>query len=77
MEDRDLKLIEELIPQNQELADLWKEHIELELRLRSMDDRVYLSSEEQMERKRLQKLKLAGRDRMEAILAEYRAQSGQ
>lgn len=76
MEDRDLKLIEELIPQNQELADLWKEHIELEMRLQAMDDRVYLSSEEQMERKRLQKLKLAGRDRMEGILAEHRGAGG-
>jgi hypothetical protein len=35
---------------------------------------VYLPPEEEMERKKIQKLKLAGRDRIEAILAKYRSQ---
>lgn len=72
MEQRDLSLIEELVAENPELAKLWKEHIELEAQLRSLDERVYLTPEEQVERKRLQKIKLAGRDRIEAILAEHR-----
>lgn len=37
-----------------------------------MNQRLYLSTEEQIERKRLQKLKLAGRDRIEQILGTLR-----
>jgi hypothetical protein len=77
MEDRDIELIRDLVDTDQELADLWRRHLELEAQLEKMNERVYLTSEEQVERKRLQKLKLAGRDRMEAILAAYRQQGGQ
>jgi hypothetical protein len=34
--------------------------------------RLFLSDQEQVERKRLQKLKLAGRDRIDQILTDYR-----
>jgi uncharacterized protein YdcH (DUF465 family) len=77
MEDRDIELIRDLVDTDQELADLWRRHLELEAQLEKMNERVYLTSEEQVERKRLQKLKLAGRDRMEAILAAYRQQGQQ
>ena len=72
MEAKDLELIQKLIPENQELAQLWSEHQKLEAKLDALASRVYLSAEEQVEVKRLKKIKLAGRDRMEAILAEYR-----
>lgn len=72
MEQGDLDLIEKLIVENDELAELWTKHRELEIKLDELGNRVYLSAEEQMERKRLQKIKLAGRDRIELILAEYR-----
>lgn len=72
MEQSDLDLIEELIVENDELAELWTKHRELEAKLDDMSQRVYLSAEEQMERKRLQKIKLAGRDRIEVILAQHR-----
>lgn len=74
MEDRDIELIRELMDQDQELGELWRRHLELETQLENMNQRVYLTNEEQVERKRLQKVKLAGRDRMEAILAAYRQQ---
>lgn len=73
MEERDRELLLAILDQNEELARLWHEHQLLEKQLDEMGQRLYLSSEEQMERKRLQKLKLAGRDRIETILAEYRA----
>ncbi|MEW5911656.1 MAG: DUF465 domain-containing protein [Thermodesulfobacteriota bacterium] len=72
MESEDLELIQSHLQQDQELARLWAEHLELEGRLEDMNSRLYLSPEEQVERKRLQKLKLAGRDRIEQILAGYR-----
>jgi uncharacterized protein YdcH (DUF465 family) len=75
MEERDLALIRELAPSNPELDQLWREHLELEKQLEEFDQRRYLTPEEQVERKRLQKIKLAGRDRIEVILATHRAQA--
>ena len=72
MEEKDVSLIRQLAETNEELAGLWRDHQEMEARLDNLNGRVYLTNEEQLERKRLQKIKLAGRDRMEAILAEYR-----
>lgn len=72
MEEKDVSLIRQLVETNEELAGLWRDHQEMEARLDNLNGRVYLTNEEQLERKRLQKVKLAGRDRMEAILAEYR-----
>ncbi len=48
------------------------EHEELERQVRELERRVYLSAEEEGELKRIKKLKLAGKDRMEAMLAAYR-----
>ncbi len=72
MDKRDLELIEKLLPQDPELAALWREHQQLDARLEAMSQRVYLSPQDEQEVKRLKKVKLAGRDRMEAILAAYR-----
>ncbi|MFZ5587591.1 MAG: DUF465 domain-containing protein [Thermodesulfobacteriota bacterium] len=74
MEDKDLELIARLQGRDAELDQLWREHLELEAALEAMNQRLYLTAEEQVERKRLQKLKLAGRDRIEAILAGHRQQ---
>ena len=48
------------------------EHEDYERRLEEFNRRPYLTAEETLERKRLQKLKLAGRDKIEEILAKYR-----
>ncbi len=72
MEREDLQLIEELTDKDPELKKFWEEHNELERLLEEFNRRPYLTSAETVERKRLQKLKLAGRDKMEQILAKYR-----
>jgi uncharacterized protein len=72
MEKQDLELIEELTARDPELKKFWDEHHEYERLLEEFNRRPYLTAAETMERKRLQKLKLAGRDRMEKILAKYR-----
>jgi uncharacterized protein YdcH (DUF465 family) len=74
MEQQDLKLIEQLMDRDPELKKHVEEHREYEKRLEEFNRRPYLTSMETMERKRLQKLKLAGRDRIEQILAHYRQQ---
>ncbi len=72
MEDNDLQLIRKLIPKNKELKALWDEHLEYEEKLDQLNKRRYLSTEEEMKRKELQKLKLRGKDRIAEILRESR-----
>jgi uncharacterized protein YdcH (DUF465 family) len=72
MEERDLALIKTWIQQDPELKQRIDEHEEYERRLEEFNRRPYLTAEETLERKRLQKLKLAGRDKIEQILAKYR-----
>ena len=72
MEERDLALIRTWIHQDPELKQHIENHEEFEQRLEEFNRRPYLTAEETLERKRLQKLKLAGRDRIEQILAKYR-----
>jgi uncharacterized protein YdcH (DUF465 family) len=72
MEERDLALIKTWKEQDPELKQRLDEHEEYERRLEEFNRRPYLTAEETLERKRLQKLKLAGRDKIEQILAKYR-----
>ena len=72
MEREDLELIEQLTDRDPELKKFWDEHLEYERLLEGFNRRPYLTAAETIERKRLQKLKLAGRDRMELILAKHR-----
>lgn len=72
MEETDLQLIRRLIPKNKELKQLWDEHLEYEEKLDQLNKRKYLSTEEEMRRKEIQKLKLRGKDRIEEILRGFR-----
>lgn len=72
MEETDLQLIWRLIPKNKELKQLWDEHQEYEEKLDQLNKKKYLSTEEEIRRKEIQKLKLRGKDRIEEILREFR-----
>ncbi len=72
MEERDEKLIAELIKENKTLKEYMVQHHEYEKQLGELDKRIHLSTEESMERKRIQKLKLANRDGIEQILSQHR-----
>lgn len=72
MEQNNLTLIQKLCEENSRFRLLYEEHTLFEKQLRELDGRVYLSPEEEMDRRRMQKLKLAGKDEMEHILREYR-----
>ncbi len=72
MDERDEKLIEKLAEKDKELKQCINEHIEFEKKLEEYNNRPYLTPEEEIERKRIQKLKLAGRDKIEGILSKYR-----
>ncbi len=72
MEKQDLEIIAQWMERDAELKRYIAEHEEFERRLEEFNRRPYLTAAETMERKRLQKLKLAGRDQIEKILAKYR-----
>ena len=72
MEQRDEELIASLIGQNEELRELVEAHEKYERSLDEFNKRPYLTAEETLERKRLQKEKLIGKDRIVAILNEHR-----
>ncbi|MFZ5452347.1 MAG: DUF465 domain-containing protein [Thermodesulfobacteriota bacterium] len=72
MERQDLEIIAEWREQDPELKRYLDEHEEYERQLEEFNRRPYLTAAESVERKRLQKLKLVGRDKIEQILAKYR-----
>ncbi len=72
MEERDVELIEKLIKDDEELKRYVDEHIEFEKKLDNFGRKPYLTPDEEIERKKIQKLKLAGRDMVEKILSKYR-----
>ena len=72
MEKDDQKLVDQLMDRDPELKKFVEEHRDYEKLLEEFNRRPYLTAAETIERKRLQKLKLAGRDRIEKILAQHR-----
>jgi uncharacterized protein YdcH (DUF465 family) len=72
MEQRDEELIESLLPQNAELKQAWDEHRRLSDAVERLTDRGHLTAAEEMEKKNLQKLKLAEKDKIQRILDLHR-----
>ena len=73
MEKKDEELIRTLLEREPELRRYYEEHQDLEQQLGTYQQKHYLTPEEEVEKKRLQKLKLAGKDKIMEILARYRA----
>jgi hypothetical protein len=72
MERKDEELIKTLLDRDPELRQFYEEHVTLERQLADFQGRSHLTPEEEVEKKRIQKLKLAGKDRMMEILARHR-----
>ncbi len=72
MEKKDEELIVSLLDREPELRRYYEEHLDLERRLATFQHKLYLTPDEEIERKRLQKRKLAGKDRIMDILARHR-----
>jgi len=72
MEKRDLKIIEKRRGDDRDLNALYEEHLELELKLEVFNNRAYLTPQDELERKALQKQKLVGKDKLEGLLVKYR-----
>jgi hypothetical protein len=74
MEKREEEEILSLADQLPELRSLYAEHQDLKKKLDKLNHKHYLTPEEELEKKRIQKVKLVGKDRMMAILAAHRGE---
>ena len=72
MEKKDEELILSLLDQDAELKQHYEEHLELERQLGELNRRLYLTPEQEIEKKLIQKHKLQGKDRIMEILDRYR-----
>lgn len=72
MEKHEEELIRSLIHKDEELKRYYEEHLELERQLETLQHKHFLTPEEDLEKKRIQKIKLAGKDRIMEILGRYR-----
>ncbi|MBW1825192.1 MAG: DUF465 domain-containing protein [Deltaproteobacteria bacterium] len=72
MEEKDKLLIEKHIVSDEELRKYVEEHLLLEKKLEKFNKNVHLTADEEVEEKKIKKMKLAGRDKIEMILKKYR-----
>ncbi|TAK02717.1 DUF465 domain-containing protein [bacterium] len=72
MESREEEFIISLLDKDPELKRYYEEHRELEKQLQGYQHKSHLTPLEEVEKKRLQKLKLAGKDKIMEILDRHR-----
>lgn len=72
MELKDEQTIVSLLDKDPELRKFYEEHREFEKKLADFQHKHHLTPEEEVEMKKLQKLKLAGKDRIMEILGRHR-----
>ena len=75
MEKKDEELIQSLLEHDAELKQYYEEHVVLEQQLAEFNRKLYLTPEQEIEKKELQKRKLIGKDRIMQILDKHRAAS--
>jgi len=73
MDAREKNLIEKLSQEYPELRDMVSEHQAFESQLDEMNRRPYLSPEDDLERKKIQKAKLAVKDKIQNFLDSHQA----
>jgi uncharacterized protein YdcH (DUF465 family) len=76
MESREEQVIVSLLDKDPELRKYYEEHQALEKKLSEFQHKHYLSADEEMEMKRIQKLKLVGKDKIMEILGKHRQSGG-
>ena len=72
MAEKDQDLTQRLSEENPRFRKLYEEHMLFEKKLQEYEGMTYLSEEADLERKKVQKLKLAGKDEMESMLRDFR-----
>lgn len=69
---KEQEIIEHLKKKNEEFRKVLEEHHGLDATLAEIDRKVYLTPEEEIERKKLQKQKLAKKDRMAEFIRDFK-----
>jgi N-dimethylarginine dimethylaminohydrolase len=72
MEKNEKELIEQYVDQDEELRKYVEQHAKYEEILEGLNSKVYLTPDEAVEKKTLQKKKLLGKERIYEILSKYR-----
>ncbi|NOY44067.1 MAG: DUF465 domain-containing protein [Deltaproteobacteria bacterium] len=72
MEKRDEAIAKILMKESEEFRREMEAHQRYERILEELNRRPHLTPDEEMERKKIQKLKLAGKDRMARMILAYR-----
>lgn len=72
MEEKDQSLVQQLFDGNPRFRLLYEEHQVLEKELNQLNTKSFLTPDEEIEKRKVQKLKLAGKDEMEKMLSRYR-----
>jgi len=66
------ELVERLLREDEDFRKAYTVHREYERKVSAMEKKVHLTAEEDLEKKKLKKLKLALKDKMERIIAAHR-----
>lgn len=74
MERHEEELVQQHAVHDEQLKALYLDHQQLKHQLEAFRNKVYLTPEEEIEKKRIQKLKLASKDRMMESLNRHRNQ---
>lgn len=69
---KEREIVEFLTKENGEFKKLSEEHRSLDVLLAEIDNKRFLTSEEEVERKKLQKQKLLKKDRMAELVRDYK-----
>lgn len=69
---KEQEIVELLKKESDEFRKLSEEHRSLDLVLAEIDNKRYLTQEEEVERKNIQKQKLMKKDQMAALVREYK-----
>jgi len=73
---KEQEIVENLKQGSEEFRKLMEEHHSLEGILAEMDKKVYLTPEEEIERKKVQKQKLLKKDRMAELIRDFKQNGG-
>jgi uncharacterized protein YdcH (DUF465 family) len=69
---KEQEIREKLLKENEEFRKVSEEHHKLDVLLAEIDKKVYLTPEEEVERKKLQKQKLLKKDLMAGMIRELK-----
>jgi hypothetical protein len=72
MEKNEKDLIAQYIDQDEELKKYVEQHAKFEGILEDLNSKVYLTPDEEVEKKTLQKKKLIGKEKIYEILSKYK-----